>query len=264
MKLDSRLITSSTGEGPNILFLHGWLHSSHIWAETVGQLYDGFRCHLVDLPGFGNSAPLSENEMTIGFYTDLLYEYVESFSERDMSLIVADSLSAVLVLNRVSDYRALGAKILIMGAPYKGIPLPFSLLGKMKLIYPLLRTVQLLPSRIQNYLVKSFSFVTLKYSKSCTVGLIVSFKKADPLTAHKLFNELLNPAIPMPSNFNKPSGIYVLRGEYDKIFPKKSADVLSSALQAKMITIINSAHSPMIENTSDFSMEIKKIVSHAS
>ena len=47
------------GEGPDLVFLHGWGLNGAIWSEFVAPLARRFRIHLVDLPGHGAS-PLVE------------------------------------------------------------------------------------------------------------------------------------------------------------------------------------------------------------
>ena len=43
------------GHGHNIVLLHGWMTTRHIWDGVVAHLAPGFRCHLIDLPGHGDS-----------------------------------------------------------------------------------------------------------------------------------------------------------------------------------------------------------------
>lgn len=43
--------------GPDLVFLHGWGLSSRIWEPLARRLSGDCRCHLVDLPGHGASAP---------------------------------------------------------------------------------------------------------------------------------------------------------------------------------------------------------------
>ena len=43
--------------GPDLVFLHGWGLSGRIWEPLASRLKSDFRCHLVDLPGHGESAP---------------------------------------------------------------------------------------------------------------------------------------------------------------------------------------------------------------
>ncbi|MBS64072.1 pimeloyl-ACP methyl ester esterase BioH [Salinisphaera sp.] len=48
-------IQSVGTQGPDIVFLHGWGLSARIWESLAGRLKNRFRCHLVDLPGHGES-----------------------------------------------------------------------------------------------------------------------------------------------------------------------------------------------------------------
>lgn len=52
------------GKGPVLLFLHGFCETHEIWDEIVPQLSIHFRVITPDLPGFGESKPLS-NPFTI-------------------------------------------------------------------------------------------------------------------------------------------------------------------------------------------------------
>lgn len=44
-------------QGPDLAFIHGWGLSSRIWDTLADRLKNRFCCHLVDLPGHGESAP---------------------------------------------------------------------------------------------------------------------------------------------------------------------------------------------------------------
>lgn len=43
------------GQGPAILFVHGWLNDATVWEGVIDQLSDEFRCIAVDLRGHGQS-----------------------------------------------------------------------------------------------------------------------------------------------------------------------------------------------------------------
>lgn len=47
------------GQGPDVVLLHGWGMNSAVWQGFAGQLESHFQVHLIDLPGFGESAPLA-------------------------------------------------------------------------------------------------------------------------------------------------------------------------------------------------------------
>jgi pimeloyl-[acyl-carrier protein] methyl ester esterase len=46
---------TTTGQGPNLVLIHGWSMHSGIWHEFGEQLAQYFTLHMVDLPGHGNS-----------------------------------------------------------------------------------------------------------------------------------------------------------------------------------------------------------------
>ena len=46
---------NSIGQGPDLVLVHGWSMHSGVWQPLVDLLAEHFRCHLVDLPGHGQS-----------------------------------------------------------------------------------------------------------------------------------------------------------------------------------------------------------------
>lgn len=43
------------GEGPPLVFVHGFLNDASVWSGVIDELEDDFRCIAVDLPGHGRS-----------------------------------------------------------------------------------------------------------------------------------------------------------------------------------------------------------------
>lgn len=46
------------GRGPDLVLVHGWPWSSHVWRHVIDQLSEGFRLHWYDMPGYGQSERL--------------------------------------------------------------------------------------------------------------------------------------------------------------------------------------------------------------
>lgn len=44
-----------TGQGPDLVLIHGWALQGGVFAPLVQRLADRFTLHLVDLPGHGHS-----------------------------------------------------------------------------------------------------------------------------------------------------------------------------------------------------------------
>lgn len=49
----NRLKTKITGEGPDLVLLHGWSMNSEIWQPVLPALEASFTVHCIDLPGHG-------------------------------------------------------------------------------------------------------------------------------------------------------------------------------------------------------------------
>ena len=49
------LVVHRSGDGPDLVLLHGWGLSSRVFAPLVARLGDTATCHCVDLPGHGES-----------------------------------------------------------------------------------------------------------------------------------------------------------------------------------------------------------------
>ncbi|ART80591.1 pimeloyl-ACP methyl ester esterase BioH [Oceanisphaera avium] len=49
------------GQGADLVLVHGWGMNGAVWEPLVAQLSCHFRLHIVDLPGFGDSAALPLN-----------------------------------------------------------------------------------------------------------------------------------------------------------------------------------------------------------
>lgn len=57
----------SFGQGPDLVLLHGWGMHGGVWNNVAENLAQQFRIHVVDLPGYGESAtciPYTLNEIT--------------------------------------------------------------------------------------------------------------------------------------------------------------------------------------------------------
>lgn len=52
----TQLYWQVSGEGPDLVLVHGWGMNGAVWNQTVEVLKDHFRVHVVDLPGYGHSS----------------------------------------------------------------------------------------------------------------------------------------------------------------------------------------------------------------
>ncbi|MCK6263305.1 pimeloyl-ACP methyl ester esterase BioH [Vibrio sp. ZSDE26] len=56
--MDNALHWQVSGQGNDLVLLHGWGMNGAVWDQTVEALNQHYRVHVVDLPGYGHSAHL--------------------------------------------------------------------------------------------------------------------------------------------------------------------------------------------------------------
>lgn len=79
-----------TGEGPDLLFVHGWPLNRETWRDVATEL-DDFRCHLIDLPGCGTSITPVDVPVSIGGHIDAVVAAVERLGLESVILVGQDS-----------------------------------------------------------------------------------------------------------------------------------------------------------------------------
>ncbi|MEM9059200.1 MAG: alpha/beta fold hydrolase [Pseudomonadota bacterium] len=68
----------TTGSGPDVVLLHGLGATHASWTRTVQELSD-YRCHAVDLPGFGESwPPPAAYRTTIAEQAEIVVDYLNA------------------------------------------------------------------------------------------------------------------------------------------------------------------------------------------
>jgi len=75
------------GEGPPLIILHGWGSSARVMMPLAHQLRTLRCCHLIDLPGFGNS-PEPAEAWSVGKYADLVDAFIDSLNVDTVDLLV--------------------------------------------------------------------------------------------------------------------------------------------------------------------------------
>lgn len=65
------------GSGPPLILLHGWATSSRFWLTTLPQLASMRSCYALDMPGFGETAALTE-PTTIARLAAVVIEFADA------------------------------------------------------------------------------------------------------------------------------------------------------------------------------------------
>jgi pimeloyl-ACP methyl ester carboxylesterase len=80
------------GEGPAVVFAHGWLANANLWRTVVDRLADGFRCLTLDLPLGSHRVPMrADADLSPNGCGGLIAEFLDALDLRDVALVGNDS-----------------------------------------------------------------------------------------------------------------------------------------------------------------------------
>jgi pimeloyl-ACP methyl ester carboxylesterase len=87
-----RLDYFDRGDGPALLFSHGWLANANLWRKVVEILCDEFRCLVLDLPLGSHRVPMNADaDLSPAGVAGLIAAAVEQLALRDVALVGNDS-----------------------------------------------------------------------------------------------------------------------------------------------------------------------------
>lgn len=81
----------SIGQGPDVLFVHGWPVSSATFRCLLPHLVDHVTCHLVDLPGAGQSRVAADTPLSIANHVHAVRHVVGELGLDDVAVVGHDS-----------------------------------------------------------------------------------------------------------------------------------------------------------------------------
>ncbi|MGF1467377.1 MAG: alpha/beta fold hydrolase [Sandaracinaceae bacterium] len=102
----------AVGEGPPILFVHGWPLWSATYRASARQLQDRYRCLLPDLPGAGRSPAMSRPRELFRAGTDLMAGFLDALGIQRVGLVGQDSGAAIARLVAARDPSRVGAIVM--------------------------------------------------------------------------------------------------------------------------------------------------------
>jgi pimeloyl-ACP methyl ester carboxylesterase len=92
-----------SGQGPDVVFIHGWASSGRMWADFAARLAEHYRCWSLDLPGFGDSDKPDSGWYSIPNFTAVVGDFIRLKGMRHVCL-VGHSMGGMIVLNLAARY----------------------------------------------------------------------------------------------------------------------------------------------------------------
>jgi pimeloyl-ACP methyl ester carboxylesterase len=80
------------GEGPSLVFCHGWLANANLWRKVVDVLCDDFCCLALDLPLGSHRTPMEPGaDLSPAGIAELIAETIERLDLSETTLVGNDS-----------------------------------------------------------------------------------------------------------------------------------------------------------------------------
>src|SRR5689334_20266715 len=81
----------SFGQGPDVLFVHGWPVSGATFRTLLPFLADHVTCHVIDFPGAGSSRFHAGTPITVDRHIESVLRVVDLLDRDDLAVVGHDS-----------------------------------------------------------------------------------------------------------------------------------------------------------------------------
>ncbi|WP_027288921.1 alpha/beta fold hydrolase [Rhodovibrio salinarum] len=85
------------GDGPDVVLVHGTPFRGLIWRDVVDRLSERFRCHVLDLPGYGESDKYEGQEVRLRSFARVLTAFIVN-QQLEKPVLIGHDFGAAAVL----------------------------------------------------------------------------------------------------------------------------------------------------------------------
>lgn len=100
---DATIAVRTFGQGPVVILIHGFPLHGYTWRMLLPTLSEHFTCHVVDLPGLGDSDWDATTEFTFGAQARRLLQLFDALQLKEYSLLAHDTGGTVARLIALQD-----------------------------------------------------------------------------------------------------------------------------------------------------------------
>lgn len=105
------------GEGPVVVFLHGWALSNRTYRRSLATLARRGYCVLApSLPGFGGTAPLPPERSGLSGYADWVAEFLRVMRVDEPVTLIGHSFGGAVAIKTAHDHPDLVAQLVLVNA----------------------------------------------------------------------------------------------------------------------------------------------------
>ncbi len=216
------------GNGPVILFFHGWQDSLHSFDSIVDPLIETYRIVRLDLPGFGQTE-LPPKDWSLDDYIEFVRSFIEKININP-EYIVGHSFGGRIILKALAQKRLSAKKIVLIASAgvsrvNQARNMVFNLIAKSGKLLAVIPPFSLLRKKMRE---KLYAFAGSDYLSSSSLSSI--FLKVISEDLSNLVKEVAVPTL-------------LIWGADDKSTPLADAKFLSGSMkQAQLRVFENRGH----------------------
>jgi len=257
------------GNGENLVFIHGFPTHGYTWRKLIPQLSKHFKCHILDLPGLGNSEWSEKTDFKSKAQARYIISLLGKLRIEKYSLIAHNSgatiARVIAIEEKVDNLIMLNTEIPFHRPPW----IPFY--QRIGLLPPIPAIIRVLLK--QNWFIKSsMGFKELYYDKSMLEDKLNILPYINPVVSSQLktigaFKYLKGIDWELVDEFkNSHSKItartLMLWGEKDKTFPMKLGKQMVSQFSSEtdFVIIKNASLLPHEEKPNEVIREILNFI----
>lgn len=240
----------SGGNGPALVFLHGLLMDSSLWADVVAELSPTHRCVVPTLPLGGHRRPIGRGtELTLQSVATMVAELLERLALDDATVIGNDTGGAIAQL-LVADHPArIGSLVLVSCDAFENFPPGLTgralvLMGRLPrpLFGALMQQLRVRPIRwlliAFGWLTKRGDAATVRWLRQLLSDRAIQFDAVRILRSIAADRELLIRSAESLAYFQRPS--LIVWGSEDRVMPPAHGRRLAELLpQSRLIEIVD-------------------------
>lgn len=245
------------GNGFPVVLIHGFCEDHSIWKHIVPGLSDEFRVITIDLPGFGESAPL-QNGFRIDDVADAALDFISNVLKINSCIALGHSLGGYVVLAMTNKRKSLFAGLGLIHSTANA-DLPERKMARDKVI-------EFVSAHGVDPFVESFIPPLFFDPTNPAIPEAVKMGKRTPALTLLTYTEAMRDRPDRKSilsDYNNP--VLFLAGAHDTIIPLES--VQAQVLQTKkpiLVVLEKTAHMGLLEQVSETTEAILSFVRHVA
>ncbi len=245
------------GQGRPVVLIHGYGLSGLTWRFVVPFLKDEFRCHVIDLPGFGNSREEEDFDYSLEGFASAVERYVLDNELSNVTLVghsLGGTIAILSLLTGRPEYLSKIDGLCVLAGVCYPFELPFFIsMARLPLMGVLIDFVP--PKLLYRCVMRSNYFDARKISYQQIQAYAELMKnrhvrRAIVKTARSLDQDKMMPHVAKLSDIRKP--VSIIWGRHDKIAPIKFGSRLHHDISHSTLEILeNCGHLPQEECPAD-------------